>query len=58
MPCSRTLVLNADHLDWVRQVLIWPRRIEVIPHPKPAAVHSQPSAGALWYPNSVPVWYS
>jgi hypothetical protein len=40
------------------QVLIWPRRVEVIPHPKPAAAHPQPSAGALWYLNSVPMWYS
>ena len=39
------------------QVLIWPQRVEVIPHPKPAAVHSQPPAGAHWYLNSVPMWY-
>ena len=42
MPCSRTLVLNADHLDWYGQVLIWPRRVEVIPHPnRPRSTHSR-----------------
>jgi antitoxin YefM len=44
-------------VDMVERYLIWPRRVEVIPHPRPGAVHSQPSAGALWYPNSVPMWY-
>jgi len=58
MPCSRTLVLNADHLDWVRSGSDLATARRLIPHPKPAAVHSQPSAGALWYLNSVPMWYS
>jgi antitoxin YefM len=45
-------------VDMAECYLIWPRRVEVIPHPRPAAVHSQPSAGALWYLSSVPTWYS
>jgi antitoxin YefM len=44
-------------VDMAECYLIWPRRVEVIPHPRPAAVHSQPSAGALWYLSSVPTWY-
>ncbi len=58
MPCSRTLVLNADHLDWVRSGSDLATARRLIPHPKPAAVHSQPPAGACWYQNPVPMWYS